>query len=158
MQPNEALGVAAQVAVTLAGFAGIVVVFRPQSLHQWSVLDRLRLILLLMNSAAPLVFALFGMLLLCIDPVPVSIWRWCSGFAFVTDVLVFVYMRNNPKGRLSLNEMQMTSKFVLYAVSVMSMTGVEPFLALLRHDLRSPDGGDHSIPAHAAHSASRERD
>jgi hypothetical protein len=124
MQPNEALGVAAQVAVTLAGFAGIVAVFRPQSLHQWSVLDRLRLILLLMNSAAPLVFALFGMLLLCIDPVPVSIWRWCSGFAFVTDVLVFVYMRNNPKGRLSLNEMQMTSKFVLYAVSVMSMTGV----------------------------------
>jgi hypothetical protein len=29
MQPNEALNIAAQVAVTLAGFAGIVVVFRP---------------------------------------------------------------------------------------------------------------------------------
>jgi len=27
MEPNEALGIAAQVAVTLAGFAGIVVVF-----------------------------------------------------------------------------------------------------------------------------------
>ena len=31
MQPGEALGIAAQVAVTLAGFAGIVVVFRPDS-------------------------------------------------------------------------------------------------------------------------------
>src|SRR5439155_26670757 len=72
MQPSEALGVAAQVAVTLAGFGGIVVVFRPQSVHQWSPLDRLGLTLLLMNSVVPLVFALFGMLLLCIDPVPVS--------------------------------------------------------------------------------------
>jgi hypothetical protein len=35
MQPGEALGVAAQVAVTLAGFAGIVVVFRPESVHRW---------------------------------------------------------------------------------------------------------------------------
>ena len=123
MQPSEALGVAAQVAVTLAGFAGIVVVFRPQSIHHWSALDRLRLTLLLMNSAAPLVFALFGMLLLCIEPVPVSIWRWCSGLAFVTDVLVFVSMRN-PRRSFPLNEMKITSNFVFYAVSLMAMTGV----------------------------------
>jgi len=123
MQPSEALGVAAQVAVTLAGFAGIVVVFRPQSVHHWSALDRLRLTLLLMNSAAPLVFALFGMLLLCIEPVPVSIWRWCSGLAFVTDVLVFVSMRN-PRRSFPLNEMKITSNFVFYAVSLMAMTGV----------------------------------
>jgi len=123
MQPSEALGVAAQVAVTLAGFAGIVVVFRPQSVHQWSALDRLRLTLLLMNSAAPLIFALFGMLLLCVDPVPVSIWRWCSGFAFVTDVFAFVLMRN-PKQRFPLNEMQVTSKFIFYGVAIMATAGV----------------------------------
>lgn len=123
MQPSEALGVAAQVAVTLAGFAGIVVVFRPQSIHHWSALDRLRLTLLLMNSAAPLVFALFGMLLLCVEPVPVSIWRWCSGFAFVTDVLFFVFLRN-PRRSLPLKEMKITSNFVFYAVGVMAMTGV----------------------------------
>ena len=123
MQPSEALGVAAQVAVTLAGFAGIVVVFRPQSIHHWSALDRLRLTLLLMNSAAPLVFALFGMLLLCVEPVPVSIWRWCSGFAFVTDVLAFVFLRN-PRRSLPLNEMKITSNFVFYAVGVMAMAGV----------------------------------
>ena len=51
MQPSEALGIAAQVAVTLAGFAGIVVVFRPDSVHRWSPLDKLRLQLLLINSA-----------------------------------------------------------------------------------------------------------
>ncbi len=123
MQPSEALGVAAQVAVTLAGFAGIVVVFRPQSVHEWSALDRLRLTLLLMNSVAPLIFALFGMLLLCVDPVPGSIWRWCSGFAFVIDVLVFVLLRNDPKARLPLNEMRMVGRFTLYGVAVMSMTG-----------------------------------
>ncbi len=100
------------------------VVFRPQSVHQWSPLDRLGLTLLLMNSVVPLVFALFGMLLLCIDPVPVSVWRWCSGFAFVTDVLFFVFMRNNPKRRLPLNKMQMIGKFVFYGVVVMATTGV----------------------------------
>ena len=168
MQPSEALGVAAQVAVTLAGFGGIVAVFRPQSVHQWSPRDRLALTLLLINSAAPLLFALFCMLLLCIDPVPVSVWRWCSGFAFVTDVLFFVFMRNDPKRRLPLNEMQMIGKLTFYSVAVMATTGValqvvnfagvEPLLALLRRDLRSPGGCGHSIPAHAAHRAGRGRD
>jgi hypothetical protein len=124
MQPSEALGVAAQVAVTLAGFGGIVTVFRPQSVHQWSPRDRLGLTLLLINSVAPLLFALFGMLLLCIDPVPVSVWRWCSSLAFVTDVLFFVVMRNDPKRRLPLNEMQMIGKVTFYSVVVMATTGV----------------------------------
>jgi len=73
MQPGEALDVAAQVAVTLAGFAGIVVVFRPQSLHEWSIVDKLRLRLLLTNSALPLVSSLFAILLLTIEPPPLSI-------------------------------------------------------------------------------------
>jgi hypothetical protein len=120
MQPSEALGVAAQVAVTLAGFAGIVVVFRPQSVHEWSALDRLRLSLLLMNSVLPLVFSLFGMLLLSVDPVPASIWRWCSGFAFASEVLVFVSMRN-PQRRLSAADFQMINKFLFYGIGVMAM-------------------------------------
>jgi hypothetical protein len=70
MQPSEALGIAAQVAVTLAGFAGIVVVFRPESVHRWSPLDKLRLELLLTNSALPLAEALFGMLVLTFDSPP----------------------------------------------------------------------------------------
>ena len=102
MQPSEALGIAAQVAVTLAGFAGIVVVFRPDSVHRWSPLDKLRLQLLLINSALPLVESLFGMLLLTLDPPPASIWRWCSGVSFSAQVLVFVYMRDPRRDYLPL--------------------------------------------------------
>ncbi len=86
MDPGAALDVAAQVAVTLAGFAGIVVVFRPQSVHEWSAVDRLRLRLLLANSAAPLIAALFGIFLLTIEPPPQAIWRWCSGFVLLLMV------------------------------------------------------------------------
>jgi hypothetical protein len=86
MEPNEALGIAAQVAVTLAGFAGIVVVFLPESVHQWSRVDRFRLRLLLSNSIFPLAYSLFGMLLLTIKPAPDSIWQWCSAFAAVFQV------------------------------------------------------------------------
>ena len=54
MEPGEALGIAAQIAVALAGFAGVVVVFRRESVHEWSLLDKLRLRLLLANSILPL--------------------------------------------------------------------------------------------------------
>src|SRR6478609_2196407 len=83
MEPNEALGVAAQVAVALAGFAGVVVVFRPGSLHQWSPVDRFRLRLLLHNSICPLAYALVGMLLLTVKPTPLWIWRECSLFGLL---------------------------------------------------------------------------
>src|SRR5512140_1711157 len=119
MQPSEGLGVAAQVAVTLAGFAGIVVVFRPQSVHEWSALDRLRLQLLLMNSVLPFASSLFGMLLLSVDPVPISIWRWCSGFAFTAQVMVFVFMRNPQRG-LPPADRQSINKFIFYGVALMA--------------------------------------
>jgi hypothetical protein len=96
MEPNEALGIAAQVAVTLAGFAGVVVVFRPQSLHQWSALDRFRLRLLLHNSICPLAYALFGMFLLTIKPTPLWIWRECSLFALLFQLPgMIIAMRNS---------------------------------------------------------------
>jgi hypothetical protein len=75
VEPGEALGLAAQVAVTLAGFAGVVVVFRPSSIHQWSSLDRFRLRLLLNNSIFPLAYSVFGIFLLTIKPPPETIWR-----------------------------------------------------------------------------------
>ena len=86
MQPEDALGIVAQVAVTLAGFAGVVVVFRPEAVHRWSQLDRFRLRLLLDNSILPLGYALVAMLLLTIKPHPESIWRWCSGFTLLFQV------------------------------------------------------------------------
>jgi hypothetical protein len=119
MQPSEALGVAAQVAVTLAGFAGIVVVFRPASVHHWSALDRYRLTLLLMNSALPLALSMFGMLMLSVDPAPLSIWRWCSGVAFVVWVTVFVFMPN-PRQRLSVAELQAVNKWLFYGIGLIA--------------------------------------
>src|SRR4051794_17395478 len=123
MQPSEALGAAAQVAVTLAGFAGIVVVFRPQSVHQWSALDKFRLQLLLTNSALPLVEALFGILLLSVSPPIGSTWRWCSGVAFSAQVLVIVFlgtpMRNIPRGHAAA-----VNKLLYYGVALLVTAGV----------------------------------
>ena len=68
MEPGEALGIAAQIAVTLAGFAGVVVVFRREAVHEWSAVDKLRLRLLLANSILPLCLCMMGLLLLTIKP------------------------------------------------------------------------------------------
>ena len=95
MEPNEALGTAAQVAVALAGFAGVVVVFRSGSVHEWSNADRFRLRLLLSNSLVPLGLCLVGLLLLSAKISPDTIWRWCSGVAAsVLFRMAFVYVRD----------------------------------------------------------------
>jgi len=80
VEPGEALSAAAQIAVALAGFAGVVVAFRSKALHDWSPVDKFRLSNLLGNSLIPFFGCLFGMLLVTIKPTPISIWRWCSGF------------------------------------------------------------------------------
>ena len=51
IEPAAALSTAAQIAVTLAGFAGVVVVFGRQALAEWSRVDRFRLQLLLSTAA-----------------------------------------------------------------------------------------------------------
>jgi hypothetical protein len=105
MEPGEALGIAAQIAVTLAGFAGVVVVFRRESIHEWSPADKLRLRLLLTNSIFPLVLCMIGILLLTIRPLPTGIWRWCSGFAFVVTLLFAITMTKRFR-RLDLRQIQ----------------------------------------------------
>jgi drug/metabolite transporter (DMT)-like permease len=92
MEPSEALGIAAQIAVALAGFAGVVVVFRRESIHEWSPADKLRLRFLLTNSILPLSLCMLGLLLLTIKPMPPGIWRWCSGLAFLVSLLFAVTM------------------------------------------------------------------
>jgi drug/metabolite transporter (DMT)-like permease len=82
MEHGEILSTAAQIAVALADFAGVVVVFRRESVHEWPLIDKYRLRLLLTNSVLPLVLCMIGLLLLGIKPVPSGIWRWCSGIAF----------------------------------------------------------------------------
>ena len=83
MEPGETLGIAAQVAVALAGFAGVVVVFGRVSAHEWSPIDKFRLRQLLASSVIPLALCMIGLLLLAIRPALWGVWRWCSGAAFV---------------------------------------------------------------------------
>jgi hypothetical protein len=60
-RPGEALSIAAQMAVALAGFAGVVVAVCSKSLHDWSHIDKFRLLNLLGNALVPLFNCLFGM-------------------------------------------------------------------------------------------------
>ena len=86
MQPNEALSASAQVAVALAGFAGVVVAFRNRSVHEWSKIDKFRLRILLTNSAIPFVLSILGMVLSSTSLDLATIWRLCSIFTFVMIV------------------------------------------------------------------------
>jgi hypothetical protein len=115
MEPGEALGIAAQIAVALAGFAGVAVVFRRESVHEWSALDKLRLRLLLANSILPLGLSMLGLLLLTIKPTPPEIWRWSSAMAFMV-FLMFVATTGKSVRRLNLREVQRErgSQFMLY--------------------------------------------
>lgn len=92
MEPGEALGIAAQIAVALAGFAGVVVVFRRESVHEWSAIDKVRLRLLLANSILPLGLCMMGLLLLTLEPMPPAVWRWCSAIEFVVFLFFVVTM------------------------------------------------------------------
>jgi hypothetical protein len=118
MEPNEALGIAAQVAVTLAGFAGVVVIFRPQALHQWSALDRFRLRLLLHNSICPLAYALFGMLLLTIKPTPLWIWRVCSLFGILFQLPGAIISFQSSR-KLRPDQFKGTSQALFYGLGVL---------------------------------------
>jgi hypothetical protein len=86
MEPSEALGTAAQVAVALAGFAGVVVAFRSGSVHEWQPIDKLRLRLLLNNSIVPLILCIVAILLVSVNPQPPWIWRVCSLLALALTV------------------------------------------------------------------------
>jgi hypothetical protein len=122
MEPGEALGIAAQIAVALAGFAGVVVVFRRESVHEWSALDKLRLRFLLANSILPLGLSMLGLLLFTIKPMPPGIWRWCSGIAFLV-FLLFVTTSGKTFRRLDLREVQREpgSRFMLYFFGALGM-------------------------------------
>lgn len=87
MQPSEALSASAQVAVTLAGFAGVVVAFRSRSVHEWSRIDKFRLQILLTNSAVPFVMSILAMVLLSTSLDVATIWRLCSLFTFIMLVV-----------------------------------------------------------------------
>jgi hypothetical protein len=129
MEPSEALSTAAQIAVALAGFAGVVVVFRRESVHDWSSIDKFRLRLLLINAILPLALCVIGLLLLSIRPAPTGIWRWCSAVALVIS---FPFAITTAKSFRRLDRQQLRreraagSPFYLFAI----LGGIATFLQL----------------------------
>jgi hypothetical protein len=81
MEPSAALSTSAQIAVAIAGFAGVVVAVRNASVHDWGRVEKFWLRLLLLNSILPLAFSMVGLLFLAVTPAPLATWRWCSGIA-----------------------------------------------------------------------------
>ena len=114
MEPGEALSTAAQLSLALAGFAGVVVVFRSGPLHEWTSIDKLRLRILLGNSVLPLVLCLLALLLLSVKPPPPWIWRGCSGLAMAL-LLPFGVQMSKAMRAVPPEEFKMaTPKFFLY--------------------------------------------
>jgi hypothetical protein len=118
MEPRDALSSAAQIAVALAGFAGVVVAFRSSSLHEWSALDKYRLWLLLSSALIPLFSCLLGMLLLTIEPIPGSIWRWCSGCSFLF-IFAFVFFSRQRQSEIEPRHMKQlgTYRYLYYVIA-----------------------------------------
>jgi len=115
MEPGEALGIAAQIAVALAGFAGVVVVFRREAVHEWSDIDKLRLRFLLANSTLPLGLSMLGLVLVTIEPQPPGIWRWCSGiFLVATMSFVMTTGRTFPRLNVRNAQRQRNNRLIFY--------------------------------------------
>jgi hypothetical protein len=81
MEPTTALSVTAQIAVAIAGFAGVVAAFRSDPVHDWGQVEKFWLRLLLVNSILPLAFSMVGLFLLSVTYFAPAMWRWCSGLA-----------------------------------------------------------------------------
>jgi hypothetical protein len=122
MQPSEALSASAQVAVALAGFAGVVVAFRNRSVHEWSKIDKFRLRILLMNSAMPFVLSILAMLLSSTALDQDTVWQICSVLAFVMIVVVGQQMSGDLR-RLSPQEFRAGggSRAIFYSASVIGI-------------------------------------
>ena len=125
MEPSEELSTAAQLALALAGFAGVVIAFRSGSLHEWEPIDRFRLRLLLNNSILPLIFCATGMLLLSVKPPPPWIWRVCSGLAIAITLPVGAITRRDVRA-LPAQQFQFTgvSRFVFYIFGVLGVAAI----------------------------------
>src|SRR2546423_15463736 len=98
MQPSEALSATAQVAVTLAGFAGVVVAFRNRAVHEWSKIDQFRLRILLMDSGLPFMLSILGMVLSSTAIDLPMVWRICSLATFVTVVFMALGYWRSDRG------------------------------------------------------------
>ena len=146
MDPNAALSTSAQIAVAIAGFAGVVVAVRNESVHNWGRVEKFWLRLLLVNSILPLSFSMVGLLFLAIKPVPPpATWRWCSGFAalflFPYATVIFKNLLRFASGQLkaagggrftsSTLFALLTAVFLLQLYNVTTLAAFWPYFAAI---------------------------
>jgi len=124
MEPSEALGTAAQVAVALAGFAGVVVAFRSGSVHEWQTVDKLRLRLLLNNSIVPLILCLLAVWLASVDPHQIWIWRACSALALVLTISIGMIMSGARASSLRELKLGHGSRLLFFSFSVLGIVAM----------------------------------
>jgi hypothetical protein len=120
MEPSTALTASAQIAIAIAGFAGVVAVFRSGSVHDWGRVEKFWLRLLLVNSILPLAFSMVGLLLLAGTPAPPGIWRWCSGFAalslFLYSIVILKTLVGFAPGQLEAAGGAKLTSYALFAL------------------------------------------
>ena len=95
MEPGETLSTAAQIAVALAGFAGVVVVFRRESVRDWTPINKFRVRLLLTNSILPLALCVIGLLLLTVRRSSLQLWCICWAPCSSLHGLFYCRQRHN---------------------------------------------------------------
>jgi hypothetical protein len=122
MQAAEALGNAAQIAVTIAGFTGVAVVLGSGPVHQWPNLDRFRLAFLLTQSIFALAFCLIGLLLLATGLPQPFMWRWSSGLAAMAMIGIGAAMSQSYR-RVSKAELNIDG----WGTLVFSLVGTTQF-------------------------------
>jgi hypothetical protein len=86
VEPDSGLGIASQIAVALAGFAGVVTAFRARAIHEWEPVDKFRLRLLLINSLVPLALCLIALTMLAVKPPLPHLWRWASVVTLLVNI------------------------------------------------------------------------
>ncbi len=122
MEPSAALSTTAQIAVAIAGFAGVVVVVRNESVPNWGQVEKFWLRLLLVNSILPLTFSMVGLFLLAMKPLTPATWRWCSGFAaiclFPYATMIFKTLLGFAPGQLKAAGGGKLTSYALFALLV----------------------------------------
>jgi hypothetical protein len=124
MQPSDALGLAAQIAVALAGFAGVVVAFRSGLVHEWKAIDKMRLRFLLNNSITPLILCLLALWLMSVDPHQVWIWRACSALAIALITLIGILMGGSSRSSFRNLEWDRGSRLLFFSFSVLGIVAM----------------------------------
>ena len=94
MDASGALSASAQVAITLAGFAGVVAAFGERGAREWTVFDRFRLRLMLASSGYATMLSLAGLLML--NTTLSDSLRWRALGALAAATLIGVNLLNLP--------------------------------------------------------------